>query len=166
MHARQRTASGEIGEGDRLYQEFPHRIIAELESGTVPWVKPWSRAKVSPGLPRNASGAPSTGAPVKEPAAVAAWLNTATLLASRSSVLALAGRISLDDVQETDAGKQSGRSIPSAIQAILFQGTSKHFHFRSRPRPRFTKGALPGGLKRAAALSTAASLSVPVQGRP
>ncbi|WP_353728350.1 ArdC family protein [Mesorhizobium sp.] len=82
MHARQRTASGEIGEGgrsgDRLYQEFPHRIIADLESGTIPWVKPCCRAKIGLGLPRNASGASATNTAVKEPAAVAAWLNKAS----------------------------------------------------------------------------------------
>ncbi|RWA97294.1 ArdC-like ssDNA-binding domain-containing protein [Mesorhizobium sp.] len=60
MHARQRTASGEIGEGGRsgdgLYQEFPHRIIADLEFGTVPWVKPWGRSKAGLGQPRILQG--------------------------------------------------------------------------------------------------------------
>jgi len=39
-----------------IYDEVTQRIIAELEAGTVPWVKPWgSVAAGSPGLPVNAS---------------------------------------------------------------------------------------------------------------
>jgi len=39
-----------------IYDEVTQRILAELEAGTVPWVKPWSRvAAGSPGLPVNAS---------------------------------------------------------------------------------------------------------------
>ncbi|ESY06622.1 zincin-like metallopeptidase domain-containing protein [Mesorhizobium sp. M0152] len=56
-----RTTSGEAGAGKgrrpgaSLYQEITDRIIAELERGTVPWVKPWGSAKAGLGLPRNAS---------------------------------------------------------------------------------------------------------------
>ncbi|MDZ5698677.1 ArdC family protein [Chelativorans sp. M5D2P16] len=38
-----------------LYSEITDRIIAELERGAVPWVKPWGRAKAALGLPRNAA---------------------------------------------------------------------------------------------------------------
>ncbi|PBB58858.1 MULTISPECIES: zincin-like metallopeptidase domain-containing protein [Mesorhizobium] len=38
-----------------LYQEITDRIIAELERGTVPWVKPWGSAKAGLGLPSNAA---------------------------------------------------------------------------------------------------------------
>jgi antirestriction protein ArdC len=38
-----------------LYDEVTARIIAELEEGRFPWVKPWSNAAASPGLPRNAT---------------------------------------------------------------------------------------------------------------
>ncbi|SIT54822.1 Antirestriction protein [Mesorhizobium prunaredense] len=41
--------------GASLYQEITDRIVAELERGTVPWVKPWGRAKAALGLPRNAA---------------------------------------------------------------------------------------------------------------
>ncbi|MCF6127595.1 DUF1738 domain-containing protein [Mesorhizobium sp. M7A.F.Ca.CA.001.09.2.1] len=41
--------------GASLYQEITDRIIAELERGTVPWVKPWGRARTGLGLPRNAA---------------------------------------------------------------------------------------------------------------
>ncbi|WP_027038497.1 ArdC family protein [Mesorhizobium ciceri] len=41
--------------GAGLYQEITDRIIAELERGTVPWVKPWGRAKAGLGLPKNAA---------------------------------------------------------------------------------------------------------------
>lgn len=34
-----------------LYQEVTDRIVAALEAGTVPWVRPWGGAE--PGLPRN-----------------------------------------------------------------------------------------------------------------
>lgn len=39
-----------------LYDEVTAKIIAELEAGTFPWVRPWGRAGASrPGLPRNAA---------------------------------------------------------------------------------------------------------------
>ncbi|MUT27284.1 MULTISPECIES: zincin-like metallopeptidase domain-containing protein [Mesorhizobium] len=41
--------------GASLYQEITDRIIAELERGTVPWVKPWGSAKAGLGLPSNAA---------------------------------------------------------------------------------------------------------------
>ncbi|WP_192180376.1 ArdC family protein [Mesorhizobium amorphae] len=56
-----RSASGKAGAGKggrsgaSLYQEITDRIIAELERGTVPWVKPWGSAKAGLGLPRNAA---------------------------------------------------------------------------------------------------------------
>ncbi|RRH92172.1 DUF1738 domain-containing protein [Mesorhizobium tamadayense] len=56
-----RSGSGQAGAGKgggpgaSLYQEITDRIIAELERGTVPWVKPWGRAKASLGLPKNAA---------------------------------------------------------------------------------------------------------------
>ncbi|WP_095046078.1 P-type conjugative transfer protein TrbG [Brevundimonas diminuta] len=37
-----------------LYDELTARIIAELDAGTFPWVRPWGRAGAGrPGLPRN-----------------------------------------------------------------------------------------------------------------
>lgn len=36
-----------------LYSEITNRIIADLERGCVPWVKPWGAAKAGVGLPRN-----------------------------------------------------------------------------------------------------------------
>ena len=59
--ARRGARGGGRGTGDaapraNIYDEVTERIIAELEAGTVPWVKPWSRvAAGSPGLPVNAS---------------------------------------------------------------------------------------------------------------
>ncbi|GLS32429.1 Antirestriction protein ArdC [Mesorhizobium albiziae] len=57
-----RSARGKAGakkrggrSGASLYQEITDRIIAELERGTVPWVKPWGRAKADLGLPKNAA---------------------------------------------------------------------------------------------------------------
>lgn len=39
-----------------LYDEVTQRIIAELEAGTVPWVRPWARGAAGrPGLPVNAT---------------------------------------------------------------------------------------------------------------
>ncbi|MBN9235610.1 MULTISPECIES: ArdC family protein [Phyllobacteriaceae] len=38
-----------------LYSEITDRIIADLERGCVPWVKPWGRAKAAIGLPKNAA---------------------------------------------------------------------------------------------------------------
>lgn len=44
------------GNGSRasLYDEVTQTIITQLEDGVFPWVRPWSKAKASPGLPRNA----------------------------------------------------------------------------------------------------------------
>ena len=38
-----------------LYSEITDRIIADLERGCVPWVKPWGRAQAAVGLPKNAA---------------------------------------------------------------------------------------------------------------
>lgn len=54
-----RGASGEVlakrSEPPRasLYSEITDRIIADLERGSVPWVKPWGSAKAALGLPKN-----------------------------------------------------------------------------------------------------------------
>lgn len=56
-----RGARGEgSGQGSQqprtsLYSEITDRIIADLERGCVPWVKPWGRAKAALGLPKNAA---------------------------------------------------------------------------------------------------------------
>ncbi|TSE04708.1 DUF1738 domain-containing protein [Mesorhizobium intechi] len=58
-HQRCGSAEAGAGRGGRtgasLYQEITDRIIAELERGTVPWVKPWGSAKADLGLPSNAA---------------------------------------------------------------------------------------------------------------
>src|SRR5216683_3165421 len=43
--------------GTSLYQEITDKIVAELESGRVPWVQPWgtAAAKASLAMPKNAS---------------------------------------------------------------------------------------------------------------
>jgi antirestriction protein ArdC len=38
-----------------IYDEVTDRIIAELETGRLPWVQPWSAAAAPLGLPRNAA---------------------------------------------------------------------------------------------------------------
>ena len=38
-----------------LYSEVTSRIIAELEKGCVPWVRPWDQSKAGLGLPANAT---------------------------------------------------------------------------------------------------------------
>jgi antirestriction protein ArdC len=38
-----------------LYDEVTDRIVAELEQGSAPWVKPWASSGVSLGLPRSAA---------------------------------------------------------------------------------------------------------------
>jgi antirestriction protein ArdC len=38
-----------------LYEEITDRIVAELECGTVPWVKPWASSGTALGLPRSAA---------------------------------------------------------------------------------------------------------------
>lgn len=38
-----------------LYSEITDRIIADLERGCVPWVRPWGAAKAAIGLPKNAA---------------------------------------------------------------------------------------------------------------
>lgn len=48
-----RGASGDGGRAS-LYDEVTSFIIAQLEAGVVPWVRPWSAASAAPGLPRNA----------------------------------------------------------------------------------------------------------------
>ena len=45
-----------------LYDEVTASIIAQLEAGAFPWVRPWSTALAAPGLPRNAvTGRPYSG---------------------------------------------------------------------------------------------------------
>lgn len=43
-----------LGRGPTLYGEVTDRIIAQLEEGTLPWVRPWDSGKAALGLPRNA----------------------------------------------------------------------------------------------------------------
>lgn len=38
-----------------LYEDITTRIVAELEAGRVPWVQPWTSARVGPGMPHNAA---------------------------------------------------------------------------------------------------------------
>ena len=38
-----------------LYEEITGKIVRELESGTVPWVKPWASSNAPLGMPRSAS---------------------------------------------------------------------------------------------------------------
>lgn len=49
-----RRAAGAEGSRGSLYDEVTATIIAQLEEGVFPWVRPWSRAAAAPGLPRNA----------------------------------------------------------------------------------------------------------------
>lgn len=163
MHARQRTASGEIGEGgrsgDRLYQEFPRRIIcrAGVRHRTVGQAmghgkdRPWPAEECFRGVSHQYCS--------KRACSCRSMAEQGISLASRSSVRALAGRISLDDVRETEAGKQPGRSIPSAIQAILMQGASKHFH-SGVSRGRVDKCMLLSPLDEGGRSSTTASLNI------
>lgn len=48
--------SNERGDGPRatLYEDVTGRVIAELEAGRLPWVKPWDDAAAVPALPCNA----------------------------------------------------------------------------------------------------------------
>ena len=47
------AADGHEARGS-LYDEVTARIIAQLEEGVFPWVRPWSKSLAAPGLPRNA----------------------------------------------------------------------------------------------------------------
>ena len=49
-----KTRSGAVGRPN-VYDEVTARIIAELEAGTVPWVRPWDTAAAAAGLPVNAA---------------------------------------------------------------------------------------------------------------
>lgn len=40
--------------GGSLYSEVTDRIVAQIEEGTLPWVRPWDDGKAALGLPRNA----------------------------------------------------------------------------------------------------------------
>jgi Antirestriction protein len=40
--------------GSSLYSEVTDRIVAQIEEGTLPWVRPWDNGKAALGLPRNA----------------------------------------------------------------------------------------------------------------
>jgi len=57
-----RCAAGAGGSRGSLYDEVTASIIAQLEEGVFPWVRPWSKALAAPGLPRNAvTGRPYSG---------------------------------------------------------------------------------------------------------
>ena len=49
-----RGAAGAREARGSLYDEVTATIIAQLEEGVFPWVRPWSRTAATPGLPRNA----------------------------------------------------------------------------------------------------------------
>ncbi len=73
----QRLADGEHRMRNSLYQEVTDRIVADLERGCVPWVRPWGRSPATVGLPRNAaSGRPYSGINILilwEAVAVCGW---------------------------------------------------------------------------------------------
>jgi antirestriction protein ArdC len=53
---RQDTSHQTSGESRlSLYEEVTARIVAEMEKGVVPWVRPWSRSAAPLGLPRSAA---------------------------------------------------------------------------------------------------------------
>lgn len=57
-----RGAAGGDAPRASLYDEVTAGIIAQLEAGIIPWVRPWSAAKAGVGLPRNAvTGRPYSG---------------------------------------------------------------------------------------------------------
>lgn len=49
-----RSAAGAGGARGSLYDAVTATIIAQLEEGVFPWVRPWSTSAATPGLPRNA----------------------------------------------------------------------------------------------------------------
>jgi antirestriction protein ArdC len=49
----QQPASGESRVS--LYEEVTARIVAEMEQGVLPWVRPWSRSAAPLGMPRSAA---------------------------------------------------------------------------------------------------------------
>lgn len=49
-----RSAARGSGSRASLYDDVTATIIGQLEEGVFPWVRPWSKAKASLGLPRNA----------------------------------------------------------------------------------------------------------------
>lgn len=49
-----RCAAGAQDARGSLYDEVTASIVAQLEEGVFPWVRPWSKALAAPGLPRNA----------------------------------------------------------------------------------------------------------------
>ena len=50
----QRLAARSRPERANLYQDITDRIIADLETGRVPWVQPWGTANAGIGMPHNA----------------------------------------------------------------------------------------------------------------
>jgi antirestriction protein ArdC len=52
-HDHQPPASGESRLS--IYEEVTARIVAEMEQGVVPWVRPWSRSAAPLGMPRSAA---------------------------------------------------------------------------------------------------------------
>lgn len=56
------SAAGAGNSRGSLYDEVTASIIAQLEEGVFPWVRPWDKALAAPGLPRNAAtGRPYSG---------------------------------------------------------------------------------------------------------
>ena len=52
--ARKSRRSGRAAPKVSLYDEVTAQIIAQLEEGIFPWVKPWNSGNAVTGLPRNA----------------------------------------------------------------------------------------------------------------
>ncbi|WP_109354791.1 ArdC family protein [Sphingorhabdus sp. EL138] len=52
--ARKTRGGGSAGQKVSLYDEVTAQIIAQLEEGVFPWVKPWNSGNAVTGLPRNA----------------------------------------------------------------------------------------------------------------
>ena len=53
--AYQRKGARTGSDRSSLYQDITDKIIAQLEAGRIPWVQPWSSARASLDMPRNAA---------------------------------------------------------------------------------------------------------------
>lgn len=134
--AARRAARGDAPRAS-LYDEVTAAIIAQLEEGVLPWVRPWSMAKAALGLPRNAvTGRAYSGinilvlwgAVIEGGYPSQDWLTFRQTLAAggcvrkgeRGRTVFYADRFTPKDAREQAAEGEDARSIPFLKRFTVF----------------------------------------------
>jgi antirestriction protein ArdC len=139
-----------------VYQKITNRIVAELERGVRPWLKPWSAGNAEGRIvrPRRANGVPYQGinvlmlwseamekgyaSPIWMTFKQALALNAAVRKGEHGSLVVYADRITRTET-DRDTGEEAEREIPFMKGYTVFNveqiaGLPEQYHAKPAPR--------------------------------